>query len=150
MDPSLKNCKKIRNLIIGLEFFPLESENSLLCVKKLQLSQLFHFSSTDYKWKAFFIVSTLGKLGKKLQNEPAKVWVRKMFENDVLNNILKPPLPPPGAFFEMFLPLMNLKISSLRISSSTCIFGKKVSSKSCSLLNFLSVSTIIFQSRPNG
>ncbi len=22
-----------------------------------------------------------------------------MFENDVLNNILKPPLPPPGTFF---------------------------------------------------
>ncbi len=36
------------------------------------------------------------------------------------------------------------EISFLRISRSICIFGKKVLSKSCSLLNFLPISTIIF------
>ncbi len=35
MDPSLKNCRKIRNWIVGLKFFPLKSENSLLHVKKI-------------------------------------------------------------------------------------------------------------------
>ncbi len=35
----------------------------------------------------------------------------KMFKNDVLNNILKPPLPPPGAFFYRgFNTLNNLKM----------------------------------------
>ncbi len=47
MEPSLKNCKKIRNWIISLKFFPLESENSLLHVKKITALPLFHFSSTD-------------------------------------------------------------------------------------------------------
>ncbi len=37
----------IRNWIIDLKFFSLERENSLLHVKKIQLSQLLHFSSTD-------------------------------------------------------------------------------------------------------
>ncbi len=35
MDPSLKNCKKFRYWIIGLKFFPLKSENSVLHVKKI-------------------------------------------------------------------------------------------------------------------
>ncbi len=35
MDLSLKNYKKIRNWIVGLKIFPLESENSLLHVKKI-------------------------------------------------------------------------------------------------------------------
>ncbi len=34
MDPSSKNCKQIRNWIIGLKFFPLENENGLLHAKK--------------------------------------------------------------------------------------------------------------------
>ncbi len=72
-------------------------------------------------------------------NKPAKV--RKMFENDVLNNILKFPLPLPGVFYGGFNPL---EITFLGIFHSICIFGKKVSSKSCSALNFLSISIIIF------
>ncbi len=36
---------------------------------------------------------------KKIQNEPAKVEVWKMFENDVLNNILKPCSP----YLQLFL-----------------------------------------------
>ncbi len=74
---------------------------------------------------------------KSYKNEPAKIWVWNTFKNDALNNILKPllPLPPPGAFFMGVLTLwMNLKISFLGIwiSSSICIFGEKVSNKSCS------------------
>ncbi len=35
---------------------------------------------------------------EKIQNEPAKVEVWKMFGNDLLSNILKAH-PPPAAFF---------------------------------------------------
>ncbi len=71
--------------------------------------------------------------GKSLSAENVWEWYPKQH--------IKAPTPHTGSiFFVGVLTLwMNLKISFLWISRSICIFGKKVSSKSCSALNFLSL-----------
>ncbi len=100
IDPFLKNCKKIRNQTIGLKFFPLESENSLLHVKKITTLPTVSFLFYRLKMKTFCLQSRLqANEEKKLQNEPAKV--QKMFEKEVLNNILTH--PPTLPHLELFL-----------------------------------------------
>ncbi len=79
MDPSLKNCKKIRNWIIGLIFFPLGSKNSLLHVKKKKITALLRVSFLSYGLEMESFLYSLGSRQmrkEKLQNEPTKV--RKM------------------------------------------------------------------------
>ncbi len=140
--PIFGKLKKMKNWIIGLKIFPLEIENSLLHVKKLQLSHYF-ISLLQIKNGKLLLQSGLqANEEKNLQNEPAKC--KKCSENDVLNNILKPPLPHPELFYGVF---NALEITFLRISRLIYIFGKKVSSESCSSLSSLSISTIIFQPR---
>ncbi len=77
MDPSLKNCKEIKNWIISLKFFPLESENSLLHVKKITALPTVSFHFYRVKIESFLYGPGSRQMRKKLQNEPAKVW--KMF-----------------------------------------------------------------------
>ncbi len=61
---------------------------------------------------------------EKIQNEPAKVKVWKMFRNDFLNNILKP-LPSPGTFMEVLTPRMNSMISFFANISLNMHFWEK-------------------------
>ncbi len=78
-----------------------------------------------------------------------------MFENDVLNNILKPlPLPvaflPVAFFYKGFNPYTEFEDYFFANILLNTHFWKKVSNKSSSALNFLSINTIIFYPRPNG
>ncbi len=99
MDPSLKNCKKIRNWIIDLNFFPLESENSLLHVKKI--TALLTVSFLFYRLKMESFLYSLGSRQMRKKNcKMSRQKYGKSSENDVLNNTLRRPVPPsPGAFF---------------------------------------------------
>ncbi len=69
---------------------------------------------------------------KSLRVENVRKWCPKQH--------MKTPASPTWSFFlmEVLTPRMNMKIHFL--PRSTHIFGKKVSSKSCSSLNFLSIS----------
>ncbi len=86
MDPFLKNCKKnIRNWIIGLKFFPLESENNLLHVKKITVLPTVSFFLYILKMESFLYSLSPRQMRKKVAK-----WAGKCSENDVLNNMLKP------------------------------------------------------------
>ncbi len=90
-------CRSVqRYLIWVLRFFsPLNSRNHN--IKFLTRSYLLCLASSFYQYyQSMYTWSK--KWGENFKNEPVKVWVWKMFENNVLNNI-KSPAPPTGAFF---------------------------------------------------
>ncbi len=126
MDPSLKNCKKIRNWIIGLKFFPLESESSLLHVKKIIALSTVSFLFYRLKMESFLY--SLGS--KQMRKKNCKMsWQKcgKCSENDVLNNISKLPLPPPGAFFMGMLTTWDYFFANISLDTNFC--GKSFKQK---------------------
>ncbi len=132
MDPSSKNCKKVRNWIIGLKFFPLDSENSLLHVKKI--TTLLTISLLFYRLKMESFLYSLGSRQMRKKNcKMGRQKCEKYSENDVLNNILKP-LPH---HLELFNGGFNpLEITFLQISRSICIFGGKSFKQKLFLVKF--------------
>ncbi len=73
MNPSLKNCKKIRNWIIC--FFPLESENNLLHEKKITTLPTVSFIFYRLKMESF-----LYSLGSRQMGEKNCKMRRQKFE----------------------------------------------------------------------
>ncbi len=76
MDLPLKNCKKIRNWIIGLKFFPLESENNLLYMKKITALSTVSFLFYRLKMESF-----LYSLGSRQMRKKIAKCVGKSAEN---------------------------------------------------------------------
>ncbi len=94
VDLSLKNCKKIIYWISGLKFFPLESENSLLQVKKMTPLPTVSFLFYRLQMESF-LYSLVSRQMRKKNCNMSRQKCGKCSENDVLKNILKPPPPPP-------------------------------------------------------
>ncbi len=73
MDPSLKNyCKKNRKWIIGLKFFPLESESSLLRVKKITALPTVSFLFYRLKMESFLYNLNSKQMRKKIAKRAGK------------------------------------------------------------------------------
>ncbi len=74
MDPSLKNCKKIKNRIINLKYFSLESENSLLHVKKITAFPTVSFLFYRLKMESFLYSLNCRQMRKKIAKWAGKSW----------------------------------------------------------------------------
>ncbi len=92
---------------MGLKCFPLKSENSLLHVKKITAFPTVSFLFYRLKMESFlYSLGSRRMMKKKFKMSRQKCG--KCLENDVLNNILKHPLSPPGAvFMEVLTPRDN-------------------------------------------
>ncbi len=71
-----KIVKKIRNWIIGAKFFPFESENSLLHVKKITALPTVSFLFYRWKMESFFY-----SLGSRQMRKKTAKWAAKSAEN---------------------------------------------------------------------
>ncbi len=98
IDTSWKNCKKIRNWIIGLKFFPLESENTLLHVKKITALPTASFLFYRLKMESFLYSLGSRQMRKKIAKWAGKSLSAENVQEWCPEQHIKTPLASPGSF----------------------------------------------------
>ncbi len=97
-----KIVKKNQELVFGLKFFQLESENGLLHVKKITTLPTVSFLFCRLKMENFLYSLSSRQMRKKIAKWAGKSLSVENVREWCPKNCIKTPTPPPGAFLMGF------------------------------------------------